>query len=146
MEQRLSIITLGAVDLQAMKNFYIDKFGWTPVAENTDIVFFKLNGLLFGLYGRKELAEFSGTTPEGTGFRCFTLAYMVDSKQKVETLYQQLKDKGVKIVKEPTVPPIGGCYFMFQDIEGNIWEIAYNLFIPLDEKGNVITHTSIDNL
>lgn len=145
MEQRLSIITLGADDLRAMRNFYVDKFGWTPVAENPDIVFFKLNGLLLGLYGRKELAEFGGTTPEGSGFRSFVLAYMVDSKQKVEALYQQLKSKGVKIVKEPSEPPIGGYCFLLQDIEGNIWEVAYNLFISLDKEGNVITHTSIDN-
>lgn len=146
MQQRLSVITLGVEDLQAMRNFYTEKFGWETVAENKDIVFFKLNGFLFGLYGRKEMAEAAGASPEGTGFRPLTLAYMVESKKEVEDLYTSLKSKGVKIVREPEVPPIGGYYFLMADPEGNIWDIAHNLFIPLDENGNVITHKSIDHL
>lgn len=146
MDQRLSIITIGADSLQAMRQFYIEKFGWKPVAENKNIIFFKLNGFLFGLFGRKELAAFAETTPGGSGFRSLTLAYMVNSKEEVEELYKQLKGKGVSIVKEPSVPSIGGYYFLVRDIEGNIWEIAYNLFIPIDEKGNVITHKPIDKV
>lgn len=146
MQQRLSVITLGVEDLQTMKNFYRDKFGWEPVAENKDIVFFKLNGLLFGLFGRKEMAETAGMSPEGSGFRPLTLAYMVGSKKEVVDLYTSLKNKGVKIVREPEEPPIGGYYFLAADPEGNVWDIAYNLFIPLDENGNVITHKSIDHL
>lgn len=147
MEQRLSIITIGADSLQAMRNFYVEKFGWKPVAENKDIIFFKLNGFLFGLYGRKEMAEFNHTSPEGSGFRPYNLAYMVDSKQKVEEIYAFMKSRGVKIVQEPATPPvIGGYYFLMADIEGNSWEVAYNVFIPLDENGNVITHKRIDNL
>ena len=143
MDQRLSIITIGVDSLQAMKNCYVEKFGWKPVAENQDIVFFKLNGFLFGLYPAKKLADFATTPPEKTGFRPFTLAYMVDSKQKVIDLYNMMKGRGVKIMKEPQVPPIGGYYFLMADMEGNIWEVAYNLFMPLDEKGNVITHKHI---
>ena len=143
MDQRLSIITIGVDSLQAMRNFYVEKFGWKPVAENQDIVFFKLNGFLFGLYPAKKLADFATTAPGKAGFRPFTLAYMVDSKQKVIDLYNMMKGRGVKIMKEPQVPPIGGYYFLMADLEGNIWEVAYNLFMPLDEKGNVITHKHI---
>ncbi|WP_207511941.1 VOC family protein [Longitalea luteola] len=146
MEQRLSVITLGAQDLQAMRNFYIEKFGWKPVAENKDIIFFKLNGFLLSLYGRKELAEFAKVPAAGNGFRSFVLAYMVDSKEKVEELYALFKSRGVKILKEPEAPPFGGYCFLMQDLEGNIWEISWNTFIPLDEKGNVITHLPIDHL
>jgi catechol 2,3-dioxygenase-like lactoylglutathione lyase family enzyme len=64
MEQRLSIITIGTDDLHAMRNFYVQTFGWQPVAENKEIIFFKLNGFLFGLCGRTQLAEFADTTPE----------------------------------------------------------------------------------
>lgn len=146
MQQRLSIITLGADDLPAMRQFYVEKFGWTPVAENKDIIFFKLNGFLFGLYGRKRMAEFNGMSPEGSGFRSLNLAYMVDSKEEVEALYGSLKAKGVNIIKEPSVPPIGGYLFLFTDVEGNVWEIAKNPFMPLDKDGNVITHESISHV
>jgi catechol 2,3-dioxygenase-like lactoylglutathione lyase family enzyme len=146
MEQRMSIITLGADNLQELKKFYVEKFQWKIEAEAKDIVFFKLNGLLLGLYGKKDLAAFVGSPPEGSGFRAFTLAYMVQSKAEVEKLYNELKSRGVRIVKEPEVPPIGGYYFLFADREGNIWEIAYNTFMTLDEKGNVTAHKNIDNL
>lgn len=147
MEQRLSIITIGAENLQAMRNFYVEKFGWKTVAENKDIVFFKLNGFLFGLYGRKEMAAFNNTSPEGSGFRPYNLAYMVKSRKEVEDIYAAVKSKGIRIVQEPKVPPvIGGYYFLMADVEGNIWEVAYNELIPLDENGNVITHKPIDHL
>ncbi len=146
MNQRLSVITLAAEDLPAMRNFYIEKFNWQPVAENKDIVFFKLNGLLLGLYGRKNMAAFNNTSPQGSGFRPFNLAYMVNSEQEVEELYIFMKNNGVKIVQAPAVPDIGGRYFLMADVEGNVWEVAYNLFIPIDKNGNVITHQPIDHL
>ena len=48
MEQRLTIVTVGVDYLAAMRDFYVDKFGWKPEAENKDIVFFKLGGVLLG--------------------------------------------------------------------------------------------------
>jgi uncharacterized protein len=146
MDQRLSVITLGAQNLPAMRRFYVEKFGWEPIAENKDIIFFKLNGFLFSLYGRKELGEFANAPAEGSGFRGFVLAYMVDSKQKVEELYTLFKSKGVKILKEPMAPSFGGYCFLMADLEDNIWEVSWNIFIPLDERGNVITHKPIDHL
>lgn len=147
MNQRLSIITIGTENLQAMRQFYVDKFGWQPVAENKDIIFFKLNGFLFGLFGRQGMAAFNHTSPEGSGFRPYNLAYMVNTKEEVEHIYAALKAKGVTIVQEPAVPPVlGGYYFLLKDIEGNIWEVAWNPYIPIDDDGNVITHKSISHL
>jgi hypothetical protein len=146
MDQRLGIITLGANNLQTLRHFYTDIFGWKPVAENKDIVFFKLNGFLFSIFGRKELAKTSNVSAEGHGFRSFVLAYLVDSKQEVEELYHQLKSRHVKIIQEPQTPPFGGYYFLLADAEDNLWEVACNPYIPLDEAGNVITHKSIDHL
>ncbi|MEO7046061.1 MAG: VOC family protein [Ferruginibacter sp.] len=146
MQQRLSVITIGASNLTAMKDFYINTLGWKPVAENKDIVFFNLNGFMFSLFGRKQLAENLGVSEEGSGFRAFNLAYNVNSKNEVDEIYQKFKVKGVKILKEPESTPFGGYFFTFSDVEGNILEIAFNPYIPLDNVGNTITHKSIDNL
>lgn len=43
-------------------------------------------------------------------------------------------------------PAFGGCYFLFADPEGNIWEVSYNPLILIDQSGNVLEHPSIDNL
>lgn len=145
MEQRVSVLTIGAHDLKAMKKFYNHVLGWTPVAENKDIVFYKLNGFLLSICDRKILADFIGIDHNGQGFRSVTIGYNVDTREEVLELYDALKDK-VKILKEPTTPPFGGLFFYFTDVEGNILEVAQNSFITLDEVRNAIDHKPIDHL
>ncbi|GAB4038077.1 VOC family protein [Spirosoma gilvum] len=146
MNQRLSVITIGTDDLAAMKRFYSETLGWQPVAENKDIVFYKMNGFLFSLFDRASLAEGVGVSAEGAGFRSFTMAYNVGSKQEVDDLFDELKAKRVTILKEPHDTIFGGYFFYFADPENNILEVAYNPFVPLDESGNVLTHRNIDDL
>jgi predicted enzyme related to lactoylglutathione lyase len=145
MEQRISVLTIGADDLNAMKFFYGNVLGWETVVENKDIAFYKLNGFLLSICDRKMLADIIGVDPKGQGFRSVTIGYNVDSKEEVLNLYEQLKDK-VKILKEPTEPPFGGLFFYFTDIEGNIIEVAQNSFIILGIDKNVISHKPIDHL
>lgn len=145
MEQRISVLTIGADDLEAMKAFYGQVLGWTTVAENKDIAFYKLNGFLLSICDRKTLAGFIGLDHTGQGFRSVTIGYNVSSKEEVLHLYEQLKDQ-VKILKAPTEPPFGGLFFYFTDIEGNIIEVAYNSFIRLDKDNNAIDHQHIDHL
>jgi len=145
MEQRISVLTIGADDLNAMKAFYGEVLGWTTVAENKEIAFYKLNGFLLSICDRKTLAKFIGIDHKGNGFRSVTIGHNVDSKEEVSKLYDQLKSK-VKILKEPTEPPFGGLFFYFSDIEGNIIEVAYNSFITLDKDKNATDHKQIGHL
>ncbi|MDB5709190.1 MAG: glyoxalase [Sphingomonas bacterium] len=46
--QSVSVITLGIDDLARSKRFYTEGFGWKPVFEDATIVFYQLNGLVFG--------------------------------------------------------------------------------------------------
>lgn len=145
MEQRVSVLTIGAEDLKAMKIFYEQVLGWTPVTGNKDIVFYKLNGFLLSICDKKILADFIGIDHQGEGFRSVTIGYNVESKEEVLKFYDQLKHK-VKILKVPTEPPFGGLFFYFSDIEGNIIEIAHNSFVTLDKEKNAIDHQPIENL
>jgi hypothetical protein len=145
MEQRISVLTIGADDLQAMKNFYSGILGWTPLTENKDIIFYKLNGLLLSICDRKMLADFIGIHPDGNGFRALTFGYNVNSREELISLFEKLRDK-VKIIKEPTEPPFGGLFFYFTDIEGNILEVAFNPFITLNPAGDATDHKPIENL
>jgi len=145
MEQRISVLTIGAEDLNAMKKFYSEVLGWSTVAENKDIIFYKCNGFLLSICDRKMLADFIGIDHHGQGFRSVTIGYNVDTREEVIKLYNQLKGK-VKILKEPTEPPFGGLFFYFNDIEGNILEIAHNSFVILDKNKNAIDHMPIDHL
>lgn len=145
MEQRLSVITIGADDLSVMKQFYGDTLGWKPVAENEDIVLFQMNGFLLSICGKKSLADFIGIGSAGDGFRRFTISYNVGTEEEVRTLYEELKSK-VNILKEPAAPPFGGLFFYFTDPEENILEVACNPFVMLNESRDVVGHKSIDHL
>ncbi len=137
MEQRLTIVGLGVNDLQTASDFYEHKFGWKKTkSSNENIVFFQLNGILLSLYPREKLAEDATVDSEGSGFKGFTMAYNTRTKDEVDVLIDTLEKKGVKIVKRPEEVFWGGYSSYVADMDDNLWEIAYNPFLPLDEYGN----------
>ena len=139
MEQRLTIITLGVNDLKVASKFYEDIFGWKKTnSSNEFIKFFQLNGILLALYPKEKLAEDININPVGNGFKQFTLAFNTRTKEEVDKLVQELTNKGVKVVKEPEDAFWGGYSSYVCDPDENLWEIAFNPFLPLDENGNVI--------
>ena len=138
MEQRLTFITLGVNDLDISKKFYTEIFGWKPEDNSgDDVVFFKLNGIMLSLFPRKELAKDATVPSEGNGFRSFSLAHNLRSEQEVDALFVELTSKGVAILKQPQKVFWGGYSGYVADPDGNLWEIAYNPFLPLDNNGNV---------
>ncbi len=139
MEQRLTIVGLGVNDLKVSNDFYENKFGWKKMkSSNDDISFFQLNGLLLSLYPREKLAEDAGVSHEGSGFKAFSLAFNTRTKEGVDELIQSLEAKGVTIVKRPESVFWGGYSSYISDPDGNLWEIAFNPYLALDEKGNTI--------
>lgn len=139
MEQRLTIIGLGVNNLEVATKFYEEKFGWKKTnSSNEFISFFQLNGILLSLYPNDKLAEDAKVNAEGSGFKKFTLAYNTKSKQEVDELIEVLEAKGVRIVKRPEEVFWGGYSSYIADMDDNLWEIAFNPFMPMDEKGNTI--------
>lgn len=139
MEQRLTIITLGVSDLKNSTAFYETKFGWDKSElSNEYISFFALNGIQLALYERNELAKDASVNPKGNGFKGFTIAYNTKSEKEVDQLIIEFKAKGVEIVKEPQKVIWGGYSSYISDLDGNLWEIVFNPYLALDNKGNVI--------
>lgn len=143
MKPKLSIVTLGVDDLQSARDFYEHKFGWTPVASNKDIVFYKLNGVLLSLFGKHELASEAGV---GTVGGSIGLDYLVETEREVNELFTLLESRGVDIVKRPEMTFFGAYVGYVSDNEGNVWGIGCNPYIELDEQGNVVTHKDIKHL
>jgi catechol 2,3-dioxygenase-like lactoylglutathione lyase family enzyme len=144
-EQRLSILTLGVDDLAAMRDFYVEKFGWTPVAENKDIVFFGLNGTLLSFFEKEALAQ-DAQVERAAGSSGFSLAHNVRTEDEVDELFALLESKGVEIVKRPEKTFFGAYGGYVADVEGNLWDIACNPYVELDEQGAVVTHKDIKHL
>jgi len=139
MEQRLTIITLGVSDIAVASDFYENKLGWKRHGNSMgDIVFFMLNGIQLALYPVKELAKDATVPAKGNGFKGFTIAHNLRSEKEVDELIAELKSKGVKVVKEPQKVFWGGYSSYIEDPDGNLWEIAFNPYLGLDNKGNVI--------
>lgn len=140
MEQRLTFIGLGVKDLKKSTKFYEDNFGWTKSEHSNDfITFFQLNGIMLSLYPNDKLADDATVNPDGSGFKGFTLAHNVRSEKEVEELIEYLRSKGVTIVKEPVKTDWGGYSSYIYDLDNNLWEIAYNPFLSLNELGNVVS-------
>lgn len=130
MEQRITFITLGVEDLARAADFYENKLGWKRSEMSSEqIIFYQLNGTFLGLYSREELAKDATIDATGSGFKGFTLAHNLGSEQEVNAMIAALKDKGVKVVKEPQKVFWGGYSSYIADPDGNLWEIAYNPFL-----------------
>ena len=139
MEQRLTILGLGVADLAVANNFYENVFGWTKLpSSNENISFFQLNGVLLSLYPREKLAEDAQVDPAGSGFKGFSIAHNLRSKEEVDALFAMLESKGTRIVKSPEEVFWGGYSGYIADPDDNLWELAYNPFLKLDEAGNAV--------
>ncbi|MBP9887186.1 MAG: VOC family protein [Leptospiraceae bacterium] len=146
MEQRLSILTIGVKDLKSIRSFYVEKFGWKPVAENKDILFFKLNGFLLSFFPNQNLMNEAGLERSSSTFKNFTLSYNVSTKEEVDSLFEKFARNEVKIIRNPEMTFFGAYFGTIEDIEGNVWEIACNPYIDLDNTGNAIYHKDIKHL
>ncbi|HNQ93822.1 MAG TPA: VOC family protein [Anaerolineales bacterium] len=138
MNQHLHLVTLGVRDFEKSKKFYEETLGWKPAsASDDDIAFFQAGGVVFAIYPREKLAEDATTSPTGSGFSGFTLAYNARSESEVDETIADLRSKGVKIVKEPQKVFWGGYSSYFADPDGNFWEIAFNPYFQFDKSGNL---------
>lgn len=144
MEQRLSIITLGVSDLIKSERFYSNQLGWIKSDQSNDsIVFYDLIGFQLALYQVDKLADDANVKYSNHDFKGFTLAYNTRTEKDVDSLFEELLKKGVEIIKRPEKVFWGGYSGYFADPDKNIWEIAFNPYLPLDKKGCTINSESI---
>ncbi len=140
MEQRLSMITLGVADLERAKAFYENVVGWKAAPGPPEIAFFDLGGVVFSLYPHDDLAKDMNAAADDSGDSAsqgFALAHNVQSKEEVDLIFAQLKDKGAMILKEPEEAFWGGYSGYFSDPDGHAWEVAYNPHWAIKKDGRV---------
>lgn len=136
MQQQISVITLGVEDLARSRDFYRKGFGWESVFDNGEIIFYQMNGFVFGTWLRASLDD-DTQRPSLRGPGSFALAHNVGSKDHVNPLIERLVAAGAALLRDADVPPQGGFRGYVADPDGHAWEIAWNPVWPINEHGHV---------
>lgn len=132
MQPRLTLVTLGVEDFARALAFYRDGLGLPVEMLMDDVVFFRLNDVRLGLYGRAALAEDAGVSAEGSGFRGISLAHNVATREEVDAVMDEALRAGARLVKPAQEAFWGGYSGYFADPDGHLWEVAWNPHLPLD--------------
>jgi catechol 2,3-dioxygenase-like lactoylglutathione lyase family enzyme len=136
MQQQISVITLGIADIARSKRFYVDGFGWTPVFETPEIVFYQMNGLMLGTWLSAALeADMRRGALARPG--AFALAHNVSAQHEVQPLLDRLAAHGGRLLLAADAPPHGGFRGYVSDPDDHAWEIAYNPAWPIAPDGRV---------
>jgi catechol 2,3-dioxygenase-like lactoylglutathione lyase family enzyme len=136
MQQQLSVITLGIAELSRSRRFYLEGFGWSPVFENDEIVFYQMNGFVLGTWLEPSLLDdMRRSTARLPG--AFSLAHNVLRREDVEPVMAQLAKAGGRILRPADAPLHGGFRGYVADPDDHAWEIAWNPAWAMDEKGFV---------
>jgi len=133
MKPKISLITLGARDLPKLIAFYRDGLGFPThnYADGDDMVMFRLEGSWLGLFPRNAQGADAGVATEGSGFSGVGLSHNTPSKEAVDGVFAEALAAGAEAVKQPQDVFWGGYSGYFADPEGNLWEVAWNLFTDL---------------
>ena len=124
---RLTVVTLGARDLDALRDFY-KRLGWTTTVELDDFACFQLRGAVLCLFPFDRLAEDGRTepAPHQPGMRGFCLAINVDQREEVDETIEAVRSAGGRITKEPVdATEFEGRSAYFADPEENYWEVVW---------------------
>lgn len=137
MEQRISLVTLGVVDLDRSRKFYED-LGWRRSVRNAEgVVFFQTGGMALALYPRIDLAKDANLSVEGGGFGGISLAYNARSREEVDATLAEAQSAGATVLKPAEEAFWGGYSGYFADPDGFPWEVAWNPTFPIAEDGSL---------
>lgn len=135
---KLSIVTLGVEDVAAATEFY-ERLGLkrSETASNEQISFLQLGSGVLALFSREALRDDSHAAVLWSGHGGVTLAQCLPSEAEVDGMMALVEKAGATILKTANKTFWGGYSGHFADLDGHIWEIAYNPFFPLADDGSV---------
>ena len=138
MRQKFTLITLGVATLSTALTFY-EGLGWVKSPKSQeDYALFPLGGIVLGLYPLHELEEDTTLRHQRTTFSGMTISYNATSEEEVDTVMREAERQGATIVKPAQKVFWGGYSGYFKDLDGYVFEVAYNPFWEIDGNGNLI--------
>ena len=138
MRQKLNLITLGVDDFERSLAFYEKGLGRKKSDKSMDgLALFPLGGIVLALHPRHELAEDTTLKYQPSAFSGLTISYNAKSEEEVDEVLKQVAKLGATIVKPAQKVYWGGYSGYFRDLDGYLFEVAYNPFWELDENNNL---------
>ena len=128
MKAHISIITLGVKDVAKASQFY-EKIGF-EITRMADIAFIKTKGTWLSLYALESLAKDAAIEFPAKPRPTITLAHNVISKEQVDQVMHEIAEAGATVTDQPHEREWGGYSGYFQDLDGYLWEVAYNPYDP----------------
>ncbi len=139
MRQKLTMITLGVVDLDRAVNFYEQGLGWKRSAASTkNLIVYSLGGIGLALYPKKLLAQDATIDEVGSGFQGVTFSYNAKNEAEADAVLAEAVKAGATLIKPAQKVLWGGYSGYFKDPDGHLIEVAYNPFWKRDDQGNVM--------
>lgn len=133
MRQRLHLITLGVENMPRSLEFYENGLGWKRSEKSLDnLILFDLDGLVLALHPRHELELDTTLTFKESPFAGMSISYNARSKVEVDEVMEQVSRAGGTLVKPAQNVYWGGYSGYFKDLDGYLFEVAYNPFWELD--------------
>lgn len=138
MRQKLNLITLGTDNFEKSVAFYETGLGWKKSDKSMDgLALFDLGGIILALHPRKDLAEDTTLPYQPTTFSGLTISHNTRSEAEVDKILEKVSELGATIVKPAQKVYWGGYSGYFKDLDGYLFEVAYNPFWELDENHNI---------
>ncbi|HUQ25653.1 MAG TPA: VOC family protein [Burkholderiales bacterium] len=132
MKPRVTLITLGVDDLERAVAFYralgLKTDGIVGAEhEHGAVAFFDLQpGLKLALWPRASIAHHTRLPATPVSPTEFMLAHNVNSKAEVDSVMDDARKAGAKIVDPAHDTFWGGYSGVFQDPDRHLWEVAWN--------------------
>jgi hypothetical protein len=135
----LSLVTLGVASLKRSIVFY-ETLGFQRRALAFDgIGFFKAGACTIAVFPSEDLAKDANVAFEGMAenFRGMTLAWNCRSEREVDGVIKRAREAGAVIRKPGQDAFWGGYSGYFSDLDGHLWEVAYNPHFPMTDDGRL---------
>ncbi len=133
MRPRIKVLTLGVGDLEKSLAFYRDGMGLPTQGiigtefQDGAVAFFSLNDdLILALYPKAALAKEAKVPVSPSSPAEFSIGHNVRSKQEVDAVMKQAEQAGARITDPAHDRFWGGYSGHFQDLDGHLWEVAWN--------------------
>ena len=126
MKPRISVLTLGVVDLEQSVAFYRDGLGLPTKGiigreyEHGAVAFFDLSGgLKLALWAQADIAHDTGLPPQPVSPTAMTIGHNVLHKPEVDQIMEAANRAGAEIIKPAQQTFYGGYAGYFRDPDGN---------------------------